>query len=140
MLTESKMCIRDRLDGSQSTVVDRSLIEQVRGGKVKENLRAYTMVFALLAIWLVLAVATQGTFLEPRNLSNLFRQTAINGYLAIGMVFVITAGHIEMCIRDRWTDSHLAVSFPLYRSSLPANCSFSFLWYPPQPRTLPSRD
>ena len=89
---------RTQLDGSQSTVVDRSLIEQVRGRKVKENLRAYTMVFALLAIWLVLAVATQGTFLEPRNLSNLFRQTAINGYLAIGMVFVITAGHIDLSV------------------------------------------
>jgi len=89
---------RTQLDGSQSTVVDRSLIEQVRGRKVKENLRAYTMVFALLAIWLVLAVATQGTFWSPRNLSNLFRQTAINGYLAIGMVFVITAGHIDLSV------------------------------------------
>ncbi|NMB46672.1 MAG: sugar ABC transporter permease [Firmicutes bacterium] len=56
------------------------------------------MVFALLAIWLALAIATQGTFLEPRNLSNLFRQTAINGYLAIGMVFVITAGHIDLSV------------------------------------------
>ncbi|HHY31404.1 MAG TPA: sugar ABC transporter permease [Firmicutes bacterium] len=56
------------------------------------------MVFALLAIWVTLAIATQGTFLEPRNLSNLFRQTAINGYLAIGMVFVITAGHIDLSV------------------------------------------
>lgn len=75
-----------------------SLVEQVPGKKLKDNLRAYTMVFALLAIWLVLAIATQGTFLEPRNLSNLFRQTAINGYLAIGMVFVITAGHIDLSV------------------------------------------
>ena len=34
----------------------------------------------------------------PRNLSNLFRQTAINGYLAIGMVFIITAGHIDLSV------------------------------------------
>ncbi|NMB25670.1 MAG: sugar ABC transporter permease [Firmicutes bacterium] len=67
-------------------------------GRWKANLRAYTMVFALLAIWLALAMATGGTFLEPRNLSNLFRQTAINGYLAIGMVFIITAGHIDLSV------------------------------------------
>ena len=67
-------------------------------GRLRDNLRAYTMVFALLAIWLALAIATQGTFLEPRNLSNLFRQTAINGYLAIGMVFIITAGHIDLSV------------------------------------------
>ena len=56
------------------------------------------MVFALLAIWFVLSLATDGTFTDARNLSNLFRQTAINGYLAIGMVFVITAGHIDLSV------------------------------------------
>lgn len=75
-----------------------TLSEQLARRKIKDNLRAYTMVFALLAIWVTLAIATQGTFLEPRNLSNLFRQTAINGYLAIGMVFVITAGHIDLSV------------------------------------------
>lgn len=56
------------------------------------------MVFALLAIWFVLSLATDGTFTDARNLSNLFRQTAINAYLAIGMVFVITAGHIDLSV------------------------------------------
>lgn len=56
------------------------------------------MVFALLAIWVVLSLATDGTFTDARNLSNLFRQTAINAYLAIGMVFVITAGHIDLSV------------------------------------------
>ncbi len=78
--------------------VSLSLGEQMDTGRLRDNLRAYTMVFALLAIWLALAIATQGTFLEPRNLSNLFRQTAINGYLAIGMVFIITAGHIDLSV------------------------------------------
>jgi D-xylose transport system permease protein len=82
----------------RAQLADVSIVEQTRGRKLKYDLRAYTMVFALLAIWLALAVATQGTFLEPRNLSNLFRQTAINGYLAIGMVFVITAGHIDLSV------------------------------------------
>jgi len=75
-----------------------SVGKQIVAGRVRDNLRAYTMVFALLVIWIALAFATQGTFLEPRNLSNLFRQTAINGYLAIGMVFIITAGHIDLSV------------------------------------------
>lgn len=88
---------RAQLEKDQPTV-EVTLSEQIGRGKLKDNLRAYTMVFALLAIWVALAIATQGTFLEPRNLSNLFRQTAINGYLAIGMVFVITAGHIDLSV------------------------------------------
>lgn len=72
--------------------------EELTARRIKENLRSYTMVFALLAIWFVLSLATDGTFIEARNLSNLFRQTAINGYLAIGMVFVITAGHIDLSV------------------------------------------
>ncbi len=88
---------RVQLEKDKSTI-GATLLEQVSGRKFKDNLRAYTMVFALLAIWVALAIATQGTFLEPRNLSNLFRQTAINGYLAIGMVFVITAGHIDLSV------------------------------------------
>lgn len=86
-----------QLERRESTL-DVSLAEQIRRRGLKYNLRAYTMVFALLAIWLALAIATQGTFLEPRNMSNLFRQTAINGYLSVGMVFVITAGHIDLSV------------------------------------------
>ena len=84
--------------GKSESTLDVSLIERIRRRGLRYNLRAYTMVFALLAIWLALAIATQGTFLEPRNMSNLFRQAAINGYLSIGMVFVITAGHIDLSV------------------------------------------
>ncbi|MFS8615123.1 sugar ABC transporter permease [Limnochorda sp.] len=43
-------------------------------------------------------MATDGVFLAPRNMSNLFRQTTIIGLLAIGMTFVITAGHIDLSV------------------------------------------
>lgn len=79
-------------------ILSPSIGEQQTAGKLRYDLRAYTMVFALLAIWVVLSLATDGTFTDARNLSNLFRQTAINAYLAIGMVFVITAGHIDLSV------------------------------------------
>ena len=34
-------------------------------------LRTYGMVFALILVWGVFAVVTDGVFIEPRNLSNL---------------------------------------------------------------------
>ena len=44
--------------------------------------RTYRSVIALLAVMAVLAILTQGTFLTPRNLTNLTRQVALNGILA----------------------------------------------------------
>ncbi len=62
------------------------------------DLQAYVMVLALLAIWLLFFILTKGTFLTPRNLSNLARQMSITGILAIGMVLIIVAGHIDLSI------------------------------------------
>ncbi|MFH1017672.1 MAG: sugar ABC transporter permease, partial [Pseudomonadota bacterium] len=65
---------------------------------IKSRLRTMTMVFALLAIWAVFHAVTHGAFLQPRNLSNLFRQMSITGILATGMVLVIVAGHIDLSV------------------------------------------
>jgi D-xylose transport system permease protein len=61
-------------------------------------LRAYTMVFALVVIWLLFTWATDGIFLEARNFSNLMRQTAVTGVLAVGMLMVIVAGQIDLSV------------------------------------------
>jgi D-xylose transport system permease protein len=60
--------------------------------------RALTMVGALLAIWVIFSVTTDGIFLTPRNLSNLFRQMAVTSVLAVGMVLVIVAGQIDLSV------------------------------------------
>jgi D-xylose transport system permease protein len=70
-------------------------------GRFKINtslLRAYTMVIALVALWLIFNYMTEGTFLTPRNLSNLMRQTAVTGILAVGMLMVIVAGQIDLSV------------------------------------------
>ncbi|NLG85352.1 MAG: sugar ABC transporter permease [Firmicutes bacterium] len=56
------------------------------------------MVIALLVIWALFFILTKGTFLTPRNLSNLARQMSITGILAMGMVLIIVAGHIDLSI------------------------------------------
>ncbi|TZE81389.1 sugar ABC transporter permease [Calorimonas adulescens] len=62
------------------------------------DVRSYTMIIALLAIWIVFTFLTDGSFLTPRNLSMLFRQMAITATLAVGMVLVIVAGHIDLSV------------------------------------------
>ena len=60
--------------------------------------RTYTMVFALLIVWVIFSYLTDGIFLEARNFSNLMRQATITGVLAVGMLLVIVAGHIDLSI------------------------------------------
>jgi len=65
---------------------------------IKRNTKQYTMFLALLAIWVIFSFLTDGVFQSPRNLSNLFVQTVTTAILAIGMVLVIVAGHIDLSV------------------------------------------
>ncbi|BDG01198.1 sugar ABC transporter permease [Anaeromyxobacter oryzae] len=67
-------------------------------GSVKHNTKQYTMALALVAIWVIFALLTDGVFITARNLSNLFVQTVTTAILAIGMVLVIVAGHIDLSV------------------------------------------
>ena len=75
--------------------------QQTKIGKFKVNtdvLRAYTMLFALIAIWVYFHYSTSQIFLDPRNFSNLMRQTAVTGVLAVGMLMVIITGQIDLSV------------------------------------------
>ncbi len=57
------------------------------------------MVFALIAIWVFFHYSTDNQiFLDPRNFSNLMRQTAVTGVLAVGMLMVIITGQIDLSV------------------------------------------
>jgi len=84
-----------------SSVDAAEIIPQTRIGQFKirtDVLRAYTMVFALIAIWVFFHYSTDQIFLEPRNFSNLMRQTAVTGVLAVGMLMVIVTGQIDLSV------------------------------------------
>lgn len=97
------------------TTVDRddeaSLVSpelgQKRFGRFRistEAFRAYTMVFALIAIWIFFQVRTvsdlypYGLFLHPVNLANLLKQMSVTGVLAVGMLLVIVARQIDLSV------------------------------------------
>ncbi len=74
-----------------------SLATQIRKA-VTGNFRQYGMMIALGLLVLLFEVLTNGLFLAPRNVTSLLVQ---NGYiliLAIGMVMVIIAGHIDLSV------------------------------------------
>ncbi len=67
-------------------------------------LRAYTMLLALVVIWLFFQWATidehnpYGIFLGAVNFSKLLQQMAVTGVLAVGMLMVIVCGNIDLSI------------------------------------------
>jgi D-xylose transport system permease protein len=64
----------------------------------RNNIQTYTMILALVFIWLFFGFLTDWIFFSPRNLSNLFRQMTIVSFLSIGMVMVIVTGNIDLSV------------------------------------------
>jgi putative multiple sugar transport system permease protein len=65
---------------------------------LRGNVRQYGMVIALAAIVLLFQVNTDGVLLRPLNLTNLLTQNSYILILAIGMVIVIIARHIDLSV------------------------------------------
>ncbi|WP_336768770.1 xylose ABC transporter permease XylH [Pantoea endophytica] len=62
------------------------------------NLQVLVMLGAIVLIALFFTWTTDGAWLSARNISNLLRQTAITGILAVGMVFVIISAEIDLSV------------------------------------------
>ncbi|MDX6040448.1 xylose ABC transporter permease XylH [Scandinavium lactucae] len=62
------------------------------------NLQVFVMIAAIVVIMLFFTWTTDGSYLSARNVSNLLRQTAITGILAVGMVFVIISAEIDLSV------------------------------------------
>ncbi|WP_327179655.1 sugar ABC transporter permease [Streptomyces sp. NBC_01335] len=80
-------------NGSTTGSMGRVLLDGVR-----RNMRQYGMLFALGLIVLLFEIWTGGDLLLPRNVSNLVLQNSYILILAIGMMIVIIAGHIDLSV------------------------------------------
>ncbi|MEU0223512.1 multiple monosaccharide ABC transporter permease [Streptomyces sp. NPDC006284] len=65
---------------------------------MRRNMRQYGMLIALGLIVALFAVWSDGDLLLPRNVSNLVLQNSYILILAIGMMLVIIAGHIDLSV------------------------------------------
>jgi putative multiple sugar transport system permease protein len=68
------------------------------GAYLKEHLREYGLLFALIAIMVFFQIATEGTLLRPVNITNLLLQNSYIIIMALGMLIVIVAGHIDLSV------------------------------------------
>ncbi len=68
------------------------------GALLKGHLRDYGLLLSLLVIMGFFEVATNGTILRPLNLTNVVLQNSYIVIMALGMLLVIVAGHIDLSI------------------------------------------
>ncbi|MFD5227216.1 multiple monosaccharide ABC transporter permease [Streptomyces qaidamensis] len=83
--------------GKSGGAAGDSLLQLVIDG-MRRNMRQYGMLIALGLIVVLFAVWTDGDLLLPRNVSNLVLQNSYILILAIGMMLVIIAGHIDLSV------------------------------------------
>ncbi|MFB8024870.1 MULTISPECIES: multiple monosaccharide ABC transporter permease [unclassified Streptomyces] len=83
--------------GKDGAATGEGLLQLMLGG-MRRNMRQYGMLMALGLIVVLFAVWTDGDLLLPRNVSNLVLQNSYILILAIGMMLVIIAGHIDLSV------------------------------------------
>ena len=66
--------------------------------KSSNFLKNFGLIIIFIALVLVLAVISGGAFVKPGNLISLIKQTAVNGILAMGMMFVIISDGIDLSV------------------------------------------
>ena len=62
------------------------------------HMREYGLLFALIAIMVFFQIVTGGTLLRPVNITNLLLQNSYIIIMALGMLVVIVAGHIDLSV------------------------------------------
>ncbi len=85
----------------EAQVATAAVAAEPRGlhaGFLKNNLREYGMLISLVAIMVLFQVLTDGTLLRPLNLTNLLLQNSYVVIMALGMLLVIVAGHIDLSV------------------------------------------
>ena len=65
---------------------------------VKANIRDYALLLSLLAIMVFFQFNTNGTLFMPVNLTNIILQNSYIVIMALGMLLVIVAGHIDLSV------------------------------------------
>ena len=65
---------------------------------MRGHLREYGLLLSLIAIMVFFQVMTEGTLMQPLNLTNLVLQNSYIVIMALGMLLVIVAGHIDLSV------------------------------------------
>lgn len=84
--------------------------------------RRYGITFIMIAMVLLLSVTCKN-FLNPSNILNVLNTISINGCIALGMVFVITAGGIDLTVGALLAWGSVAIGLVLkHAGNIPLAC------------------
>jgi D-xylose transport system permease protein len=81
------------MDTTSSQKATSGIVQQIQA-----NLQTYAILMALVVIWIIFAITTNGLYLTAQNFSNLFRQMTVTSFLSVGMVLVIVSGNIDLSV------------------------------------------
>jgi len=65
---------------------------------IKANIRDYVLLISLIAIMVFFQFTTNGTLFMPVNMTNIILQNSYIVVMALGMLLVIVAGHIDLSV------------------------------------------
>ena len=82
----------------QLAVAEAPAIKNTYAGFIKRNVRDYGMLLSLVVIMGFFQYMTDGTLMQPLNLTNLVLQNSYIVIMALGMLMVIVAGHIDLSV------------------------------------------
>lgn len=68
------------------------------GAYLKNNIREYGLLIALVVIMVFFQVITGGVLFRPVNITNLILQNSFIVIMALGMLLIIVAGHIDLSV------------------------------------------
>jgi putative multiple sugar transport system permease protein len=67
-------------------------------GAIRRHMREYGILIALVVIMAFFQIATDGVLLRPVNITNVVLQNSYIVIMAVGMLLVIVAGHIDLSV------------------------------------------
>ena len=67
---------------------------------IRHNIRDYALLLSLIVIMVFFQVATNGILFRPVNITNLVLQNSYIVIMALGMLLIIVAGHIDLTAGD----------------------------------------
>jgi putative multiple sugar transport system permease protein len=67
-------------------------------GFIKANIRDYALLLSLIAIMIFFQFATKGILFTPLNMTNIILQNSYIVIMALGMLLIIVAGHIDLSV------------------------------------------
>lgn len=92
---------------------------------LKKNIREYGMFIALFIIMITFSILTDGTFMSPRNLSNLINSTGYIAVLTIGMTLILIIRHIDLSVG--YVAGFLGAIVAILMTSMKLNSGISIL-------------